>query len=556
MGQEDIRTISLFILFLSLTTSIQVVNAIQVDLTGYVSYVHDGDTFDIDSGNTAIRLADIDAPEYGEPGYDQAKWYLFDLIYNKTVYLDQSTLNGYSGDRLVCVVYIEYDSTHYLNINKKMLDSGLADLWDHENDFNPETWTLLVPKNSVPSPISYKLIIEYPDGSGSTNPTSGIYTYSEVTSIQVYATPSNGWSFDHWNFDGINIGSQNPYNVNMNTDHQLRAVFTQSQTPARAVIIDQASVSDLRCDVSSWESVKFHFSWDNGTSVSKGRVSVGEYSIYGYETWYSRWDIDEKGWISFPVIFDSVGTKSWDISEVNCSGITDFTQTFEPPVIIWDFVNVTLSVSDDRIDVGSKADVRWTAFYEYDGSPFQGKVNLKIISSQTSTPTPVGKNSYQVESIEDEKYGLTEFTSNQVDCVWDRVKITQGGVSNQLTRTGNMETVWFKAVYEYDNEEFTGEPTADYGMNKIFVNGIPLVWSSFDKSWKYSTKLDDNGKLTFEVTGVEDMQYKLTTFIDAAGPQSITWEKPFLETPGGIASIAAVLAIIAAGVIFFLRKRI
>jgi hypothetical protein len=88
------------------------------------------------------------------------------------------------------------------------------------------------------------------------------------------------------------------------------------------------------------------------------------------------------------------------------------------------------------------------------------------------------------------------------------------------------------------------------------VNGVPLVWSSFDKVWKYSNKLDDNGRLTFEVSGVEDMQYKLTKFVDAAGPQSITWEKPFLETPVGIALILAALVVVAAGSIFFLRKRV
>jgi hypothetical protein len=106
--------------------------------------------------------------------------------------------------------------------------------------------------------------------------------------------------------------------------------------------------------------------------------------------------------------------------------------------------------------------------------------------------------------------------------VYDRVKITQAGVSNQITKTGNMEIVWFKAVYEYDNSSFTGEPTVNGGVNKIFVNGIPLIWSSFDKEWKYSTKLDDNGKLTFEVTGVEDLHYKLTKFIDAAGARACT----------------------------------
>ncbi len=37
----------------------------------------------------------------------------------KTVYLDTSVVNGMSYDRLVCVVYIDYDSANYLNVNKK-----------------------------------------------------------------------------------------------------------------------------------------------------------------------------------------------------------------------------------------------------------------------------------------------------------------------------------------------------------------------------------------------------------------------------------------------------
>jgi hypothetical protein len=112
-----------------------------------------------------------------------------------------------------------------------------------------------------------------------------------------------------------------------------------------------------------------------------------------------------------------------------------------------------------------------------------------------------------------------------------------------------MESVWFKAVYEYDWSSFTGEPAADGGVNKMFVNGVPLVWSSSDNEWKYGTKLDDSGKLTFVVTGVEDTQDKLTKFFDDAGSQSITWEKPFFETVVGMLSIGAFLVVVAVVVI-------
>jgi hypothetical protein len=321
----------------------------------------------------------------------------------------------------------------------------------------------------------------------------------------------------------------------------IREIYSIEPSPRHpSVTIDTFVTNASRVDVGTTQSIRLHAKWDNGTDVSNGLIYInGE----EYKT-------NSGGWAIINVNSQTVGKTTWRVTAINCSGITDFTQSAASPSIIWDRVNVTLSIIDDRIDIISKPELEWSAIYEYDGSQFQGEVNIKTISSQTSVPTPVGKGVFIVESIEDDRYGLTAFTSNQVDCIWDRVKITQGGVSKSMAKTGDTESVWFKAVYEYDNEEFTGD------KGEIFVNNIPLLWSSFDRVWKYSTKLDDNGKLTFEVSGVEDRQYKLTKFIDAAGPQSITWEKPFLETPVGIASIAAVLAIIVAGVIFFLRKRI
>jgi hypothetical protein len=210
---------------------------------------------------------------------------------------------------------------------------------------------------------------------------------------------------------------------------------------------------------------------------------------------------------------------------------------------------------DDRIDVGTDPSFEWTAFYEYDDVPFKGKVNTgRMFPGKAG----VGDALFTTLSIEDTTYRLTTFTRNQVGVIWDQVKITQGGVSKSLTKTGDIENVWFKAIYEYSGEEFSGEPTAKYffSVNRMMVNGVPMVWSSSDRVWKYSTKLDDNGKLTFEVTGIEDTQYKLTKFVDAAGPQSITWwQQPFFETPVGIASVVAVLAIIVAGAVLFLWKR-
>ena len=155
----------------------------------------------------------------------------------------------------------------------------------------------------------------------------------------------------------------------------------------------------------------------------------------------------------------------------------------------------------------------------------------------------------------DNVYNLTATKSNSVDCVWDRVKIVQGGVASPRSKTGEVVGVWFKAVYEYDLEEFTGDVNADGGINKIFLNGVPMVWFSTDRIWRYDAKSDFGGNFTYIITGVEDTRYKLSTYVNAAGPRFIIWEKPFFETPLGVLSIMLfIAATILVAAFFFLNK--
>ncbi|MFX1484605.1 MAG: thermonuclease family protein, partial [Promethearchaeota archaeon] len=94
---------------------------------------------------------DIDAPESGEPGYYDAKSCLFDLIYGKTVHLDIDDI--YQTDpygRLVCAVYVEYSPSEFKNVNKALLDEGVAIISNYYNEFNPYSWSLICPKDSIP----------------------------------------------------------------------------------------------------------------------------------------------------------------------------------------------------------------------------------------------------------------------------------------------------------------------------------------------------------------------------------------------------------------------
>ena len=130
--------------------------AFEVDTTDSVTRVVDGDTFDT-VANGRVRLADVDAPESDEPGFDEASDALEGMIGNREVYLDIDDKGSTSFGRLICVVYVRYNSTHVLNVNKAMVDRGRAVVDDFtNNEFNPSTWTTYTyyPGQSGASPLA------------------------------------------------------------------------------------------------------------------------------------------------------------------------------------------------------------------------------------------------------------------------------------------------------------------------------------------------------------------------------------------------------------------
>ena len=144
----------LFIIFFSQNV-LSVYSSGEFDKVAVVEWVWDGDTFRT-TDDEWIRFADIDAPEEDEniTAYWDSKNYLISTIHNKNVYLDIDDKYAYDqqgqGDRLVCVVYVEYNQTHCQNVNKALVENDLAVIWEHDNQFNPFTWDEYIPKNDIP----------------------------------------------------------------------------------------------------------------------------------------------------------------------------------------------------------------------------------------------------------------------------------------------------------------------------------------------------------------------------------------------------------------------
>lgn len=149
-------SIIVFLFVLDLGAVNALTTNIKIDFSGNVDFIIDGDTFDVTLNNSTqyrVRMADINAVELEEEGYAEAREYLIGLIYEKTVYLDVDDQYVYenhgTGNRLVCVTYLEYNSTHLMNVNKALNEAGHAKLRNYDNQFSPYEWSLFVSKEQI-----------------------------------------------------------------------------------------------------------------------------------------------------------------------------------------------------------------------------------------------------------------------------------------------------------------------------------------------------------------------------------------------------------------------
>jgi endonuclease YncB( thermonuclease family) len=138
----NIRRAFLLIIFFTISITLFVyfyrATGLSFDLDTICIKVFDGDTFEVSNGEV-VRLADIDTPGSGEKGYEEAKSELSKLVLNKHIHLQVDEIRD-SYDRLVSLVFIVANSTHYGNVNEIMVRKGYAKVWDHPNSFDPSTW--------------------------------------------------------------------------------------------------------------------------------------------------------------------------------------------------------------------------------------------------------------------------------------------------------------------------------------------------------------------------------------------------------------------------------
>lgn len=122
-------TIIILVLLITLSLYLLTLSDTNQDLSeNTVTRIIDGDTFELASGDI-IRLICVDTPEEGEENYEEASDFLFNLIYNQEVTLENDTDDKDAYGRLLRYVYV--NDTF---INKEIVSHGYGTLFPYGNN--------------------------------------------------------------------------------------------------------------------------------------------------------------------------------------------------------------------------------------------------------------------------------------------------------------------------------------------------------------------------------------------------------------------------------------
>lgn len=260
------------------------------------------------------------------------------------------------------------------------------------------------------------------------------------------------------------------------------------------LVVSYAGSYKKRINVNSYGKPMFSVRSEyDGSPIVSGTLTInGEHAEYNStgHYWYVLYLSTSVGLNKFYV--DSIRWDTYNITALN-SGMTANTTS-----IIWDRINVTLSILDDRINIGDNASIGFTGVYEYDGTPWLGR----IVLNDTTVKYLAGRWRFTVSSVEDRNYGLDAFYGNTITCIWDRVIISTFSVERDRIGVGKKALFNVSGVYEYDNTQWTGSYTLNDTDTKEVV-----------------------GRYYYRLLKITDSKYGLETFIQKPQDLYVIFDK-------------------------------
>jgi hypothetical protein len=211
------------------------VEAIQTIYPFAASFSHD-DKYDLDFNQTSMRpyTSDIKIA-------DAIEVYNF-FINSRTVLRNvaaayyhngQVVLEFSASSELVNFVWVLPSRINGMEFGSFSDSANVGDLKSNDGqsifiEFSQGQGPQRLKVNYAPPPPRVGVVVSgvTPVSSGTTNPAAGQYEVVDNSAFQISASPYVGYTFDHWELDGTNVGATNPYSYNVGaTNHSISAFF-------------------------------------------------------------------------------------------------------------------------------------------------------------------------------------------------------------------------------------------------------------------------------------------------------------------------------------------
>ncbi|MHA2040817.1 MAG: hypothetical protein ACW975_03050 [Candidatus Thorarchaeota archaeon] len=251
------------------------------------------------------------------------------------------------------------------------------------------------------------------------------------------------------------------------------------------ILILTTTADDSRVDISTnaelWVTAELEY---DGHSLGNGDILYMNGEQMTWDEGDSRFELVRNQ--------GSVGIWLYYVNSTNAlestNGITVVNLDGNSQSVIWDRIMIlTTDVDVSRVDVDTNAELRVTAWLEYDEHPLGVDDTLyldnaimnwdgtdtrfELLRSQSS----VGLWIFYVNSTNahEDTYGITviNLDGNSQNLIWDRIKILTTTVDDDRIDYGTSATVSVTAELEYDNHPLGPDDT-------LFVNNTGMAWST------------------------------------------------------------------------------
>jgi hypothetical protein len=260
---------------------------------------------------------------------------------------------------------------------------------------------------------------------------SAITTGSLFVNMTPYTINGSGWIDFTWSHASVN-----------------RLVWSVTGVAVNGIVqYDQRVISPSMI----WDSLRVSL------TVADDRINVAENATIWISAVYEFDDTPYDGIITLNSTiyqYSTVGRRGY-IASFASGGIHDVTVIgySEEKYVIWDSLRVFVANYQPHINVGRNASIGVYAYYDYDGTSYDGFFTLNdtiyILDS-------VGRKGYMCIAASGDRYNITFIrTSGEIYVTWDSVTVTIV-VSNNYVTVGTNASIYVSGTFDYDGSPYTG----------------------------------------------------------------------------------------------------